>query len=72
MIGIVSLALVGYFVYAYTTSKFMDLIDIDDFQKVDIRIGMVIKAEVPEWSHWVMRLEVDLGPKLGLKRLSQG
>ncbi len=40
----------------------MDLISFDQFSAVDIRIGTVIKAEVPEWSHWVMKLTVDFGP----------
>ena len=40
----------------------MDNISFTDFEKVDIRIGTVTKAEVPEWSHWVIRLEVDFGP----------
>lgn len=40
----------------------MDNISFDQFEKVDIRIGTVIKATVPEWSHWVMRLKVDFGP----------
>jgi methionine--tRNA ligase beta chain len=32
-----------------------------DFQKLDIRVGTVVSAEVPKWSHWVMKLTVDLG-----------
>ena len=40
----------------------MDLISFEDFQKVDIRMGTVVEASVPEWSHWVMRLEIDFGP----------
>ena len=36
-------------------------ISIEDFQKLDIRIGTITKAEVPEWSHWVMKLTVDFG-----------
>lgn len=50
----------------------MDNISFDDFSKVDIRIGTVTKAEVPEWSHWVMRLEVDLGPEVGTKKAFSG
>jgi len=40
----------------------MATISFDDFEKLDIRIGTVKKAEVPEWSHWVIRMEVDFGP----------
>ena len=45
----------------------MDTITFDDFQKIEIRIGTVTKAEVPEWSHWVIKLTVDLGPEIGEK-----
>lgn len=40
----------------------MSTILLDDFQKLDIRIGTVIKAVVPGWSHWVIKLTVDFGP----------
>jgi methionine--tRNA ligase beta chain len=50
----------------------MDNISFDDFGKVDIRIGTVIKADVPEWSHWVIRMEVDLGPEIGKKKAFSG
>ena len=49
----------------------MDLIGFDDFQKVEIRIGTVAEASVPEWSHWVMRIKVDLG-ELGIKTAFSG
>ena len=42
----------------------MKNIKFDDFNKLDIRIGTVTKAEVPEWSHWVMKLEVGFGSTL--------
>ena len=50
----------------------MDEITFDDFGKVDIRIGTVTKAEVPEWSHWVMKLTVDLGEEIGVKTIFSG
>lgn len=50
----------------------MDKILFDDFEKVDIRVGTVVKADVPEWSHWVIRLEVDLGPEIGTKKAFSG
>jgi len=48
------------------------MITFDDFQKLDIRIGTVTKAEVPEWSHWVMRLTVDLGSEIGERTIFAG
>lgn len=50
----------------------MDTVSFKDFQKLDIRIGTVVKAEVPEWSHWVVRLVVDLGPEIGEKIIFAG
>lgn len=39
----------------------MGNITFKEFQKLDIRVGTVVKAEVPKWSHWVMKLTVDFG-----------
>ena len=50
----------------------MSSISFKDFQKLDIRVGTVVKAEVPEWSHWVMRLKVDFGPEIGDKTAFAG
>jgi methionine--tRNA ligase beta chain len=50
----------------------MNTINFDQFSAIDIRIGTVVKAEVPEWSHWVIRLEVDLGPEIGTKKCFSG
>ncbi len=33
----------------------------NQFKQLDIRIGTVVEAVVPEWSHWVMKLTVDVG-----------
>lgn len=45
----------------------MDRITFDQFQQVDLHIGTVISAEVPEWSHWVMKITADLGPEIDEK-----
>ena len=50
----------------------MENITFEDFQKLDIRIGTVIKAEVPEWSHWVMKLTADFGKEIGKKIVFAG
>ena len=47
-------------------------ISFDDFEKVDIRMGTVVSADVPEWSHWVIRMTVDLGEELGVKKCFSG
>ena len=48
------------------------VISFSDFQKLDIRIGTVVEAVVPEWSHWVMKLTVDLGPEIGERTVFAG
>lgn len=50
----------------------MDTISFDDFEKIDVRIGTVVKADVPEWSHWVIRMEVNFGPEIGMKKAFSG
>jgi tRNA-binding protein len=47
-------------------------ITFDQFEAVEIRIGTVVTAEVPEWSHWVMRITVDLGKEIGEKKCFSG
>lgn len=49
-----------------------DLIDFSDFEKVEIRIGTVVEASVPEWSHWVMRIKADFGGEVGIKQAFSG
>ena len=50
----------------------MDNISIEEFKKLDIRVGTIIEAEVPEWSHYVMKLKVDLGSEIGERTIFAG
>ena len=50
----------------------MTNISYDEFRKVDVRMGTVVSAEVPEWSHWVIKMKVDLGPEIGEKTCFSG
>lgn len=50
----------------------MTQISFEDFEKVDIRMGTVVEASVPEWSHWVIRMVVDLGEEIGQKKCFSG
>jgi methionine--tRNA ligase beta chain len=50
----------------------MSNINFNDFQKLDIRVGTVTEAETPKWSHWVVKLTVDLGKEVGERTIFAG
>lgn len=49
----------------------MDMISWSDFEKVELRIGTVTRAEpFPEARRPALRLWIDFGPELGVKKSS--
>lgn len=49
-----------------------DLINYDDFTKLEIRVGKIIGAEAPVWSEKLIRYTIDFGGEIGVKTLFSG
>lgn len=49
-----------------------DMISLSDFQKADLRVGKVVKAEAVEGSANLLRLKVNLGYDYGVVQIISG
>lgn len=48
------------------------VIEYQDFEKLDIRVGKVLKAEAPDWSKKLLELIVYFGKEIGEKTILSG
>jgi methionine--tRNA ligase beta chain len=43
-----------------------------DFEKLDLRVGTVLSADLPEWSKKLIRYRVDFGAEIGERTIFSG
>jgi methionyl-tRNA synthetase len=49
-----------------------ETITFQDFQKLDLRVGQVVAANSPDWSHKLLELKVDFGPDIEQRTILAG
>ena len=49
-----------------------ELISYQDFEKLEIRAGLIVEASAPEWSEKLIRYVIDFGEELGKRTLFSG
>lgn len=52
--------------------KMKPTVSFDDFNKLDLRVGKVLQAFVPEWSQKAIEFKVDFGSEIGQKTILAG
>ncbi len=53
-------------------STIKSTITYDDFVKLDLRVGQVIEATVPEWSQKLIEMRVNFGEEIGERTILAG
>jgi len=49
-----------------------ETIDFSAFAQVDIRVGSIIEASLPDWSEKLIELKVDFGEEIGQRTILAG
>lgn len=48
------------------------LINFDEYNKIEVRVGQIVEAVVPEGSNKLIQFRVDFGPETGQKTIFSG
>ncbi len=49
-----------------------DIINFDDYVKIEVRVGKIVEASVPEGSNKLIQFKVDFGGEIGEKTIFSG
>lgn len=49
-----------------------DIINFDDYSKIEVRVGQIVAAEVPEGSNKLIKFSVNFGGEIGQKTIFSG
>lgn len=49
-----------------------DIINFDDYSKIEVRVGQIVTAEMPEGSNKLIKFTVDFGGEIGQKTIFSG
>lgn len=49
-----------------------DIINFDDYAKIEVRVGKIVEAIVPEGSNKLIKFSVDFGAEIGQKTILSG
>ncbi len=49
-----------------------EVIQFADFSKVEIRVGQIVAAEIPDWSNKLLQFTVNFGEELGQRTIFSG
>ncbi len=49
-----------------------DIINFDDYVKIEVRVGNIVEASVPEGSNKLIQFKVDFGGEIGQKTIFSG
>ncbi len=58
--------------HSTVTNPTKDIIEFSDFLKLDLRVGRVLTATIPDWSQKLIELKVDLGSEWGKRTILAG
>jgi len=47
-------------------------IEYSDFEKLDLRVGLIIAAEAPKWTQKLLQFTVNFGAEIGTKTVLSG